>query len=383
MPWKETRLMKLREEFVLRALEPAANVSELCRDFGISRKTAYKWVARFRERGVAGLDDLSRRPHNSPLRVDAEMAIECVRLRRIHPHWGPKKLRAILLRSFGKERAPSVRTIARIVERAGEPPIRKRRPSTTTAPTQSPSVIATAPNDVWTADFKGWWRTGDSARAEPLTIRDAHSRFILAIQLMHKTDITSVKDTFERLFERHGLPACIQVDNGSPFISMRARGGLTALSAWWVALGIRLVRGRLGHPEDNGAHERMHADMRFELEDEACANLPAQQAACDRWRQEFNHVRPHEALEQRVPADIYRKSDRQYRGVRRPSYPAAFTLRKVDSSGGVKLNGVRFRVGEALRERTIGILPVSKDTFRIQYYELDLGQVVVPALSAD
>jgi transposase InsO family protein len=142
-------------------------------------------------------------------------------------------------------------------------------------PKHPPIVAATAPNEVWTVDFKGWWRTADGSRAEPLTVRDGYSRFVLAIEVMQTPDGKAAKAAFEKLFEPYGLPACIQVDNGSPFVSTRARGGLTVLSAWWVSLGIRIVRGRPGHPQDNGAHERMHLDMRFELEDAAAATLAA------------------------------------------------------------------------------------------------------------
>jgi len=293
MPWREKRVVKLREEFVLRALEPGANMSALCREYSISRKTGYKWVQRFRESGVEGLADLSRRPHCSPLRAAGESVLRVLKLRQAHPRWGPKKLHAVLARTMEAADLPSIRTIARILERAGM--VQKRGRRRTTTETRRPDIpVVQRCNQLWTADFKGWWRTNDGARAEPLTIRDAHSRFVLASELMQTTKASAVRIELERVFEQYGLPEAILVDNGSPLASTRSPGGLTTLSAWWVSLGVKLLRNRPAHPEDNGGHERMHLDMRYDVEDVAADDLDAQRIAVRKWRATFNHIRPHE-----------------------------------------------------------------------------------------
>jgi putative transposase len=373
MPWKEHRTLDLRETFVLQAKGPSANMAELCREFGISRKTGYKWLARYDALGVDGLRDMSRRPQRV-ISTSGEVVLGIIEARRAHPRWGPKKLREVLKRRRGAHDVPSVRTIARILMRAGEPLIRKRRVTSASVATYVPvKADVNHPNDLWTVDFKGWWRTLDGQRCEPLTVRDAHSRCVLCVKLMRSTSWKSVKQVFEKLFEGNGLPKAIWVDNGSPFASTRARGGLTRLSAWWVALGIRVLRSRPGHPEDNGAHERMHGDMRWDLEDNAARSVAEQQKACDRWVEEFNHIRPHEALGMRTPGELYRRSARRYQGPRRPSYPSGYLVRKVDVSGHVRLRGSRFFVGGGLGGFLVGCEEPAEGRYRVWFYEEDLG----------
>jgi transposase InsO family protein len=377
MPWKEQQLMKLREEFVLKALEPDASMTTLCKEYGISRKTGYKWVKRFKERGLVGLEELSRRPHASPLRVSGELVLQVLELRRSHARWGPKKLRAVLLRSHPVEAVPSIRTIARILDRAGVSKARRRqRPKAQVM--EQPETTVEHPNELWTVDFKGWWKTRDGCRAEPLTVRDQFSRYVLAAELMDSTRAERVREVFERLFERYGLPESIRVDNGSPFASTRSLGGLTTLSAWWVSLGIRVIRGRPSHPEDNGGHERMHLDMRFEVEDVPANDINAQQIALSRWMLEFNFLRPHEALDLQVPNDHYQKSTRLYRGPRRPWYPPGMDVRTVNKKGSVKYRGKHLYVTMALRGQPVGLRQISEKAAQVRYYELDLGTVAWP-----
>ncbi len=374
--------MDLREELVLRAMEPGANMSEVCRELGVSRKTGYKWLERYRAQGLEGLADMSRRPkQQSKDAVDGEVVLRVLELRKAHPRWGPKKLVAILKRDpkmkKQKRKVPSVRTVARILERAGVPAARRKRRAVVSAPSEAPRVSSTAPNDVWSVDFKGWWKTKDGARAEPLTVRDGASRFVLAAHLVRGTRTTEVRAVFERLFEKHGLPRVIQVDNGSPFASTQARGGLTQLSAWWVSLGIRVARSRPGHPQDNGGHERMHLDMHLDVERHRADTFEQQQHALDRWRDEFNHVRPHEALGMGVPASFYRKSSRPYRGELEPNYAEHTIVRTVASNGRVGLGskGSVF-VSQALAGRRVALEPLEKlGTYRVRYFDLDLGTV--------
>lgn len=372
--------MKIREEFLLKVLEPDSSMKELCEEYGISRKTGYKWLKRFQEQGIEGLRDMSRRPRSSPLRASGESVLQVLELRDRHPRWGPKKLRKVLQRRNGgnSEGAPSERTIARILSRAGKVASRIRR-SVVSAPKEAPAPRIDGPNDLWTVDFKGWWLSADGTKCEPLTVRDAFSRMVLCAQLMRDTRAESVRKQFERLFEVHGLPTGIQVDNGPPFACTRSRGGLTTLSAWWVSLGVELIRGRPGHPEDNGAHERMHSDMSEALQKHPAATLEQQQAAMDKWRHEFNHLRPHEALQQRVPADFYHRSERPYQGPKPQIYPERYLVRKVAASGQIKYRGNVVRVGQALHGYHVGLKPLTENTFRLFFYEVDLGELELSA----
>jgi transposase InsO family protein len=230
MPWKEHRIMDLREEFVLRAKAPGAIVAALCRECGISRKTGYKWLARYDARGVEGLADLSRRPRRA-VETSGEVVLRLAALRCAYPRWGPKTLRHLLTKQ-GVADVPSVKTVARILERLGEPRLRApRRAGPAALDRQAPRHVIEAPNDVWTVDFKGWWKTRGGEHCEPLTVRDAFSRYVLCCKVMTSTAMLGVREAFERLFQQYGLPAVIHVDNGSPFGSTRARGGLTQLSA--------------------------------------------------------------------------------------------------------------------------------------------------------
>jgi transposase InsO family protein len=357
MTWKERGVVELREEFVLRALEPGAQMAGLCRDFGVSRKTGYKWLARFKARGRRGLEDLSRRPHRSPLQVAGDVVAAVVRLRVAHPTWGPRKLAARLRRDAPGAHVPTLRTIARVLARTGlRAPAPARRAPRAAVPA-APVARATAPNEEWTVDFKGWWKTGDGARAEPLTVRDAATRYILDVRLLRTTSYAAVRAVFERLFRHFGLPTRIRTDGGSPFASPRNAQGWTRLRAWWWALGIDVLRGRPGQPQDNGAHERMHRDMAAELEAHAAASWPAQQRACDAWRHEFNVVRPHAARGDAPPAATYVRSTRRYHvGVVTLAYPPGADLRTVSSAGEIRCRGCRVRISNALRGYAVGLV---------------------------
>jgi putative transposase len=363
--------MSLKMEFVERA-SAGANVSALCREYGISRQTGHKWLRRYRELGYDGLEEESRRPKTAPLATAEEIVAAILAMRESHPRWGARKLVHLLRKEFG-EAAPSERTIVRVLERFGR--VRKRVARRGASLVErAPEVVAKAPNDVWTIDFKGWWRAIDGQRCEPLTVRDAYSRFVLATVLLERTDVEHVRAVLKRLFSKHGVPSAIQCDNGSPFISVRARAGLTRLSVWWISLGIRIVRSRVGCPQDNGAHERMHADMAADLQRAPERSRASQQRSCDRWRQEFNHVRPHDALRGKTPADLYRSSPTKLRS-RVPVYPAAWTVRRVSTSGHV---GTHF-VSVALAGQTVAFEPVGGLRWRIWFHQVDLDTIELAA----
>lgn len=364
--------MDLRRQFVLAAVAPGANVSELCREFGISRTHGYKWIRRFKAEGEAGLKSRSRRPI-SPSGISGEMVMRIVELRHQHPKWGPKKLRQLLLNAGAAGDVPSVKTVARVLDRVGLPRIRKPRRRLRIVVRESQELDVNGPNDVWTVDFKGWWRTLNRRRFEPLTVRDAFSRFLLCLEMLGSTKAVDAKAAFEELFERYGLPKVIRVDNGSPFGCTSAPAGLTGLSAWWTSLGIRVSFSRPAHPQDNGAHERMHVDVAAELEADPSACLAAQQRAADDWRKEFNEIRPHEAISMRTPAQLYRRSSRPYRGVRPPAYPRNWAVRRVTSHGCVRYAGKSIFITESIRGFDVAVRRTKQGRLAVRFYDLDLG----------
>jgi len=364
--------MDLRSHFVLAASSPGANVSQLCREYGVSRTNGYKWIRRFQMEGQAGLEDRSRRPKTLS-GIGGEVVLRIIELRRRYPKWGPKKLRQLLLRSAARDDAPSAKTIARVLDRAGEPRVRKPRRRVRVVLREHEPLVADEPNDVWTADFKGWWRTRDGKRFEPLTIRDTFSRYVLCLEMLGSTRADVVKPAFERLFDSCGLPRVIRVDNGSPFACTSAPAGLSQLSAWWTSLGIRVSFSRPAHPQDNGAHERMHADVAAQLEADPADSLDVQQRAADRWRAEFNEVRPHEAIGMRTPSQLYVRSTRRYKGIQPPRYHANCAVRRVSGSGCVRYLGKSLFISESLIGHDLALRPTRSGRIAARFYELDLG----------
>lgn len=368
--------MSVREEFVLRAMQPGSNKSALCREFGVSRKTGHKWLERYESRGLTGLEDMSRRPGASPLRVSGDIVAEVVAIRRSHPRYGAKKICEILRQTVKGVELPTVRTIARILVRTGlvQPAVRRRRASSN-GPTCAPRVVVLKPNDLWTVDFKGWWLSIDSKRCEPLTIRDAFSRFVLRIEVLPSTAGAAVRRIFEQVFTLYGLPKTIQSDNGVPFAISHGQLGLTTLSAWWLSLGIDHVRSRPGKPSDNGGHERMHRDMAEDLEAAAALNPKAQQEACERWRNEFNNYRPHEALGMKRPAQVYRRSAVHY-DRNKPidvDYPARFRVFTVSRVGMIKMRKRNIFISHALRGQRVGLAYEGRNQYAVWFAAKKLG----------
>jgi len=298
-----------RRGFVQQALAAGANLSELCRAYGITRKTGRLWRDRARSEGSSVLAERSRRPLHSPHRLAEEEVCHLVLLKSAWPHWGPKKLCQLYRENLG--RTLSVSTCHRVLKACGLVAARKRRVR------RPPGVIVTGkvprePNDVWTIDFKGWWRTQDGRRCEPLTVRDAFSRYVLSAHLPASGRTASIAAEMNRLFREHGLPKTIKSDNGAPFASVLSPLGLTRLSAGWVALGIQLEHSRPGHPQDNGGHERLHRDIAAEVAAHTQVDPATEQAALEVWRHDHNHIRPHERLQGRRPAQVYHRSPRVF-----------------------------------------------------------------------
>lgn len=373
--------MSSKLQFIEEATKPRANISAVCEKHGISRQTGYKLLRRFKARGYDGLEEESRRPKSTPLATAEEVVAAVVALRRRHPRWGAKKLRVVLQRSLG-DATPSVRTTHRLLKRFGQIGPRRIKAQLSIVE-DAPNVFAKAPNDIWTIDFKGWWRTRSGDRVDPLTIRDAFSRFVLVSELVETCTASNVRAIMERLFRRYGLPKAIQCDNGPPFICMQAMGGLTTLSAWWVSLGIKLVRSRPGKPQDNGAHERMHLDIAGDLQANPEDTLERQRRAIRRWRQVFNHVRPHEALGQRTPAEVYKPSGRRYE-VQRVTFPAHWEVRKVSLNGMIGVAGDNVFISTGLRGHWVGLEPTGQGLrCRVWFYGAKIGEVEVASLPAD
>ena len=375
MPRKEHRAMSSRIEFVEKASRPGANMSALCREYDISRQTGHKWLKRFKEHGYEGLEEESRRPSSTPLATGEEIVATLLAARAAYPRWGPKKLVVVLRRTLG-ELTPSERTIHRVLQRFSKTRLRRKKRGLSVVE-RAPDLTAAACNDIWTIDFKGWWRAVDGTRCEPLTIRDAHSRFVLTVKLLERTTGDRVRLVMERLFRRHGVPRAIQCDNGSPFICSQSAAGLTKLSAWWVSLGIVVVRSRPARPQDNGAHERMHADIAGDLQIDPAATFALQQRACDRWTKVFNHVRPHEALEGATPAERYISSPTHKLTARIFGYPPTWIRRAVCANGSIRLEGEDYFVTTALNGYQVALQPTVGLRHRVWFHDVDLGEIEV------
>lgn len=364
--------MSQKMEFIERAVRPGARISVLCREYGISRQTGYKWLNRYKRDGVEGLEEASRRPKGSPLATAEDIVMGILELRDKSPRLGPKKLSLRLRAKFGAQ-TPSSATIARVLRRFGK--VRqKSRFRRVSIVERAPTLRADSCNDIWTVDFKGWWRALDGDRCEPLTVRDAFSRYVLAVEVFASPSLARTREVFTRLFRRYGVPRHIQCDNGTPFINVQARGGLTRLSAWWVSLGITVIRSRPGCPQDNGGHERMHRDMREGLQSAPSPSRATQQTACNRWRHEFNHLRPHEALGGKVPAEIYKRSERKAH-ISTYLYPPTWIVRTTSRSGALNIDSIQIHAGTALGRVRLGLEPLGGLRYRMWFREVDLGPI--------
>src|SRR5437660_2764349 len=300
MGWKETCGMEERFRLIEEWKKEEWSFAELCRRYGVSAKTGYKCVKRYEAEGIEGLRERSRAPHGHSHEVLKEVAEAVVEARRQRPHWGPVKLRKRLSEEAPEISWPAVSTIGEILQRAGLTVARKRRRKA--SPSETPLQHADGPNAVWCGDYKGWFRCQDGSRCDPLTISDAFSRFLLRCQAVKAMDTANAQGVFEAAFREYGLPAAIRTDNGEPFASV-GLGGLSALSVWWMKLGIRVERIQPGKPQQNGRHERMHRTLKQATAQPPARNLRWQQQAFDEFRQEYNYERPHEALELKKPAE--------------------------------------------------------------------------------
>lgn len=363
--------MELRKEFVIRWMKKEMPVRELCRAYQISPKTAYKWRDRFLEQGCSGLEDQSRAPHHSPQAISGKVTTAIVEMRDRYPRWGARTIREKLRQEQPQTVWPAASSIHELLQREGRVAGVRRR--LRTPPYSEPLAHAEAPNQVWSADFKGWFRTGDGERMDPLTVSDACSRYLLCCRACEKSDGPHVQGMMKAVFLEYGLPDAMRTDNGPPFAS-RAPGGLSRLSMWWLRLGIRHERITPGCPQENGRHERMHRTLKQETACPPRANRRRQQEAFVEFERMYNQERPHQALEGRTPASVYTRSGRPY-PARLPelNYPAGAHMRRISQQGSLKWRCERTYVSEVLGHEWVALLETDDEFFEVYYGPLLIG----------
>jgi transposase InsO family protein len=340
-------------------------MADLCRVYSISRQTGYECLARFNREGWSGLQDHSHAPKNHPNETPSEIERQILRLRYQYPRWGPRKLHGRLQKVYPQIQWPVPSTIGEILRREGLTVARKKRRRA--PPYTQPFQTIGQPNDLWCADFKGWFKTGDGERIDPLTITDAYSRYLLRCQAVEATNHEQVKGVYEAAFREYGMPLTIRTDNGAPFAS-RAIAGLSRLSVWLMKLGIVPERIRAGHPEENGRHERMHATLKAETAQPPAANRRAQQQRFHQFRTTFNEVRPHEALGQKTPSSFYQPSSRPFpERVPEPEYPDGMQVRRVKPHGAFSWKHQDVFLSETLYGESVGLEPID-DRYWLVYF---------------
>jgi transposase InsO family protein len=373
MAWKETCVMSERVKLINDYLSGEHAISELALEYEVSRKTVYKWIGRQVAAGWAALADESRAPRTHPNAVALEVERALLDLKARRPLWGAPKLRHKLLEQFGPERCPAESTVSELLRRHGLSRVGRRRRRA--VPSEQPFGQCLGANEVWCADFKGWFRTGDGNKCTPLTISDAYSRYLLCCQgLDGQTGMVTVQPLFIATFREYGMPRAIRTDNGPPFATS-GLAGLSQLAVWWVRLGIGLERIEPGEPQQNGRHERMHRTLKEAAAKPPRASLRAQQNAFDEFRQEYNEERPHEALEQRVPARIYGRSPQTYpeRLPDQGGYPDDWQKRQVREGGQMKWKGETIHLSKALWGQQVGLKPVAEGQWEVYFERLKLG----------
>lgn len=373
MPWARTDWMSERVKFIAAYLEHEAVFADLCHDFGISRKTGYKWVRRYDTDGAAALEDRSRAPHLHPNAVAVSVVGAILSLRRRHPRWGPRKLQVVLKRQQPRMALPAASTIGDILKRNGL--IHRRRRIRRSSPYVDRLRQYDAPNAVWCADFKGCFPIGgrDGERCHPLTISDGFSRYLLSCRALRRPLHRCARRVFESAFREYGMPRAIRTDNGPPFSTL-APGGLSRLSVWWIRLGIRPERIMPGRPDQNGRHERMHSTLKAETAKPPRSSFSAQQRAFDRFQAEYNGERPHEALGQQVPGSLYRPSLRSYPSyLPHPQYPAHFETRKAYPNGVISFGSTQWYVSGCLADELVGLEPTEGGCWRVHFGWVPIG----------
>ena len=370
MPWRASSVMEERLRFVARLLDGEA-MTDVCREFGISRKTGYKVFDRYKEHGLEALSDRSRRPVRYANQLPQQVESLIVRLKGEKPHWGARKIRELLLRRLnGDVRIPAKSTIHAVLDRHG---LVRRGGSPRHRARGTPLSQPSAPNQLWCTDFKGEFKLGDGRYCYPLTVTDQASRFLLMCEALESTREELAFTAFERLFRERGLPFAIRSDNGVPFASPNALFNLSRLSVWWLRLGIAIERIKPGHPQQNGRHERMHLTLKKEATRPPGFNSLQQQGRFDAFMQEFNTERPHEALAMKCPAELYLASPRHYHGLPELSYPFHDRDILVTACGRICLHRKKINISTVLAGQKLGIKEVDEGIWLVSFSQYDLG----------
>jgi putative transposase len=374
MPWEQSLPMDQKTQFVSEYLRATISFTELCDRYGISRKTGYKWIDRYRSEGPVGLAERSRRPHSSPDQTPEPLRLAIIEARRRHPSWGAKKLLKHLKSKDSKADWPSRWTICEILRRAGL--VRQRTRRRIPGHPGKPISIATAPNDLWCVDFKGQFKTRDGRYCYPLTVTDRYSRYLLGCQALLSTETEGAQATFLQLFKKYGLPKAIRSDNGTPFASI-ALGRLSELSVWWIRLGIRPELIQPGKPQQNGQHERMHRVLKAETARPPAANLSQQQRWFDRFSDQYNRLRPHEGIDLQTPASLYVPSTRPLPAVPPPLvYPAHFETRLVSKNSGIRWHDKWVAVSTTVAGLHIGLEEIDHGLWDVYLDPVKLGRLL-------
>lgn len=373
MPWKESRIVDQRLQFLSSYQKEEMSVADLCREYGVSRPTGYRWINRYKEVGPEGLVDRSRRPKGCSHATLEPIENAIIALRAKHPSWGARKLKARLETLQPDVAWPAASTFGNILSRAGLTSPQKKRKRTT--PCSEPFSTVTGPNQLWCMDFKGYFITGDGKRCDPLTITDAYSRYLIRCQIVSRMDLSQVRAICEAAMREYGVPARIRTDNGAPFAGTGLLG-LSKLSLGWMKLGIVHERIQAGRPQQNGRHERMHRTLKEDTTKPPAASLRAQQSRFDRFRHVFNNERPHEGLNNQTPSSLYRASTvRPPRKLPEYRYPTGLLLRRVNNSGDISWHKTRIFISEVFRFEELALELVHPGLYRVYFRDLEIGEL--------
>ena len=375
MSWKETDVMKEKEKFIDAVIKAEKPFKYICEDFGISEKTGHKWKNRFYEEGKLGLYEKSREAENHPNALPEDTVIAIIQLKTAHPYWGAKKILELFKKTRRNAEVPSLSSVNRILSKANLIKKRRVKPVSADCRRLHAHIQPKEVNDVWAIDFKGYWRS-DGEICEPFTVRELVSRKILCVKLMQSKSSEAVRAVMTELFKKYGLPKVIRSDNGTPFSSPNGVLSLTSLSAWWITLGITPDRTEKGSPGQNGSLERMHADIAREIEGKVRGGVLANQAVIDAWVEEYNSVRPNEAIGMKTPDEVFIPSERKYIGdYEEIEYPLGFLTRKVTAGGEIVLNSIRIAIGHSLKGLYIGLKPLENNSYEAYLADFILGTV--------
>ena len=370
MPWKECKPMDERLKFIARLLD-GEKMTTVCKEFGISRVTGYKVYNRYKECGLDGLKDRSRRPYRHANQLPFQIERTILKIKRDHPSWGARKIRDKLIKEYPMITPPAKSTVHAVLDRHNLVTRRKRRRHGKAQGT--PLSHVKAPNGLWCADYKGEFLLGNKQYCYPLTITDYNSRFLLACEGLSSTRSDFAFSVFERVFKEYGLPAAIRTDNGIPFASPNAFYGMSRLSVWWLRLGIKIERIKPGHPEQNGRHERMHLTLKKEATKPASPNYLQQQERFDRFIGVYNNERPHQALGGKYPTEVYTPSSRIYRPPEEPEYPFHDRTVRVTKCGRICIGKRKINLSKAFACQLVGIREVADKIWLVSFMDYDLG----------